>query len=74
MRLRSRRDATKTPADSLSQWILDELGRTGSFRRSQISARTGRSSSTVRRALAELRDAGQVVFEGSARAGSWRLV
>ncbi len=64
----------EAPGDSLSQWILDELGRAGRLRRSQITARTGRSSSTLRRALAELRDAGQIVFEGSARAGHWRLM
>lgn len=62
----------EVPGDALSQWILDELDRTGRLRRGQITARTGRSSATVRRALAALRDAGQVVFEGSARAGYWR--
>ena len=66
-------DATEMPADSLSQWILDELDRAERLRRSQIVSRTGRSGSTVRRALAELRDEGRIVFEGSARAGYWRL-
>ncbi len=63
----------EVPGDSLSQWILDELGRAGRLRRSQIVSRTARSSSTVRRALAELRDEGRIVFEGSARSGYWRL-
>ncbi len=60
--------------DSLPQWILDELDRAGRLRRSQVVSRTGRSGSTVRRALAGLRDAGQIVFEGNARRGYWRMV
>ncbi len=67
-------EADEVPGDSLSQWILDELGRAKRLRRSQIVSRTGRSNSTVRRALAELRDEGRIVFEGSARSGYWRLV
>jgi len=59
--------------DTLGDWILSELKKTGSIRRSQIVQRTGWSDSMVRRALATLRNEGRVVFEGSARNGCWRL-
>mgnify|MGYP000847775838 CR=1 FL=1 len=66
-------ESDETSGDSLSFWILGELKRENRIRKSQIIARTGRSSSMVRRALAELRDGGKIVFEGSAKTGHWRL-
>ena len=55
-------------------WILAELQKTGQIRKQQIIERSGHSGSTVRRSLARLRKAGQIVFEGSPRSGYWRLV
>ncbi len=55
------------------RWILAELKKAGSIRKRQIAQRTGWSDSTVRRALATLRDDGKIAFEGSARNGVWRL-
>lgn len=60
--------------DSRAKWILTELRKTGRLRKSQIIQRTGWSDSTTRRVLAKLREAGQIVFEGSARSGYWRTV
>jgi len=59
--------------DAHAGWILAELRKAGRIRKQQIIQRTGWSDSTVRRALARLRDDGQIVFEGSARSGYWRL-
>lgn len=59
--------------DGDERWILDELGRAGRIRKSQIIERTGWSDSKARRVLGRLRDGGRVVFEGSARGGYWRL-
>lgn len=65
--------SSETADNARGGWILTELKKTGSIRRSQIVQRTGWSDSTVRRSLAQLRDEGKVVFEGSTRSGYWRL-
>lgn len=59
--------------DHRALWILDSLAKNGELRKRQIIERTGWSDSTVRRALAKLRDDGKIAFEGSARNGHWRL-
>ena len=59
--------------DERAAWILAELKKSGRIRKQQIVERTGCGDSTARRTLTKLREQGEIVFEGSARSGYWRL-
>jgi hypothetical protein len=71
-RLPDKTSTVESREDSQICWVLAALKESRRIRKQQIVQRSGWSDSTASRALASLRDEGEIVFEGSRLSGYWR--